>query len=304
MKNFLRKNKLALWLCAIFISVFFGLTFLGLNAQEQLAISSHKESLQLLANEKAMLVNSVLEAQEDKLFIIASMNVFKEAVLFPDDTAKMEIAKDRINELGDIIPDISLLTNEGVVLAGDIDLSEIVIGGQSYFALKEKRVLIEHYYCEHKKNHFYAVFGPIYDKIEQDKVIGVIAFDVELDKIGALMKETIESETNEVYLTDRKGLLLSDSEYIGQGNKKGVLIQEVKSEGVEECQEDLKKYHKDGAVEEHEEEIPKYFNYMGDEVFGAHAYVPTTMGCVIAEEAADEVVRFSLIDYIVNMLKY
>ena len=96
---------------------------------------------------------------------------------------------------------------------------------------------------------------------------------------------------------------MSGSKYIGASNKNGVLIQEVKSEGAKECLEDLEKYRGDGFVEEHEEEVISYTNYMGNEVFGAHAYVPSIMGCVIAEKSADEITKFSMIDYIKNILK-
>jgi hypothetical protein len=116
------------------------------------------------------------------------------------------------------------------------------------------------------------------------------------------MKETLESETNEVYLIEETGLLLSGSEYVGQDNKKGVLIQEVKSEEAQECLADLKKYGGEGEVAEHEEEeSSQYLDYMGNEVYGAHAYVPAIMGCVIAEESVNEVLRFSLLDYLKNI---
>ena len=165
----------------------------------------------------------------------------------------------------------------------------------------QSEIVFTRYYDLQRKKDYYAVGGPIYDRIEKDKVIGAIAFDLELDKVSILMKEVLESKTGEVYLIDENGLLLSGSEYIGEGNKDGVLIQEVKSEGAKECLEDLEKYRGDGFVEEHEEEVISYTNYMGNEVFGAHAYVPSIMGCVIAEESADEITEFSLTGYVINI---
>ena len=289
MKIILQKKKLVLWLGAVLILLFTGFVVWLSYTQKRMLINSHNESLQTLANEKALLVNTFLEFQKEKLLTIASMNVFKEAVKYPNDPAKIAIAKNRINELKSIIPEISILTNEGIVLTGEIDLSEIKVNGLSYFDLKEKDIIIEHYYCEHRKKDFYVVAGPIYDSMAKNKVIGITAFDIELDKISALMNESLENDSKEVYLINETGLLLSNSKYIGSGNKKGVLLQEVKSNGVNACLADLKKYQKDGAFEEHKDKISQYINYMGDEVFGAIAPVPSIMGCVIAEESAKKV---------------
>jgi hypothetical protein len=304
LKNFIRKNKGVLLICIIFIILFIGLICLGLNVQKQQVLILHKQSLQILANEKAAQVNNFLESQKEKLEIIATMNVFKEAVLYPNDTAKIEIAKNRIDELKSIIPGIGVLTKEGIIILADIDLP-----GTDYSALlvfpmnNNSSIVFTKYYDPLRKKDYYAVGGPIYDRIEKNKVIGAIAFDIELDKISALMKRALESETNEVYLIDENGLLLSSSKYIGDGNKNGALIQEVKSEGAKECLEHLKKYGKNKSVEEHTEEVIQYTNYMGNEVFGAHAYIPSIIGCVIAEKSADEITKFSMIDYIKNILK-
>ena len=37
---------------------------------------------------------------------------------------------------------------------------------------------------------------------------------------------------------------------------------------------------------------------MGTDVFGAHAYVPEIMGCVLAEESVEEVSKVSMFSYI------
>jgi C4-dicarboxylate-specific signal transduction histidine kinase len=302
MKNFLRIKKIALWFGVAFFIVSFGTIVFMSFAQRQLIVDVNKKSLQISASEKSAQVNIFLEFQKENLKIISSMNVFKEAVLHPDDPAKIEIAKDRIDELKSVLPGISLLTNEGIVLNGEIDLSEIVVNGQSYFALKEKKIIVKYYYCECRKKDFYVIAGPIYDSIEKDKVIGIIAFDIELEKISALMKENLDSgENEEVYLIDENGLLLSSSKYIRKGNKGGILIQEVKSDGAKNCLEHIKKYSKGESVEEHAEDILQYTNYMGDEVFGAHAYVSEIMGCVVAEESADEILKFSMLYYIKNI---
>ena len=259
------------------------------HVQRQNLSKTKKESLQVLADEKASQVSMFLESKTEVQKIIASMNVFKEAVLYPNDPAKLAIAKKRIEELKDIIPRIAIFTNDGIMFIAESGPVPIDYSAIPYFVSKDKKIMFMRYYDNYQKRDYYSVLGPIYDGTEKNKVIGAIAFDVELDKISALMRVTTEGKNNEVYLINEQGLLLSSSKYIGKGNKSGVLIQEIKSEGAKECLEDLEKYNKDGTIEDHEEEILQYTNYMGNEVFGTHAYVPGIMGCVIAEVSTKEV---------------
>jgi len=289
MKIILQKKKLALWLGAVFLIIFIGFMVLMFHVQRQNFSNTYKGSLQVLVNEKALLVNTFLESKVEEQKIIASMNVFKEALLYPNDPAKIAIANNRINELKSIIPGISLMNSEGIVATGDIDLPGTDYSQHPYFIAKRQDIMFARYYDPLRKDDCYAIIGPIYGNKDKTKIIGRIAFDIELNKIGTLMKEGSEGKTREVYLIDETGLLLSDSKYIDQGNKNGVLIQKVKSDGANECLADLKKYQKDGVIKEHKDEISQYINYMGDEVFGAIAHVPSIVGCVIAEESAKKV---------------
>jgi hypothetical protein len=173
-----------------------------------------------------------------------------------------------------------------------------------YFVSKDKNIIFMRYYDPFQKRDYYSVLGPIYDRPEKDKVIGAIAFDIELDKVSSLMKETFDTgENGEVYLIEETGLLLSNSKYIGDNNKNGILIQEIKSEGSKKCLEYLKKQHEGEIIEKHEDEIMKYKNYMGDEVYGVHAHISAIRGCVIAEKSVDEITKISLIDYIKEIIK-
>ena len=74
LKNFIRKNKWVLLICIIFIILFIGLICLGLNVQNQQVLILHKQSLQTLANEKALHINTFLENQKEKIEILNSMN--------------------------------------------------------------------------------------------------------------------------------------------------------------------------------------------------------------------------------------
>jgi len=303
MKIISLQKKIVLVIGVVLLLLFITTSVLMSLAQRQLLITSHKESLQMLANEKSAQIEMFLESQKEKLEIIASMNVFKQAVLYPNDPAVIATAKDRINELKNIIPRIALFTSEGIMFIAESGPVPIDYSTIPYFVSKDKKIIFMRYYDTFQKKDYYSILGPMYDEVEKNKVIGAIAFDIELDKISTLMKETLDSKTNEVYLIDETGILLSGSKYIGKGNKNGILIQEVKSDGVKACLADLKKYKKDGTIEDHEEAVFQYINYMGDEVFGAHAYVPSIMGCVIAEEGKGEILGVSMGEYIKNMFQ-
>lgn len=265
-------------------------------------ISAKQESLQILANEKALNINDYIEAQKEKSLVLSSMDIFKEIVLTPNDKIKTDEAIKRINELKNIIPGISILNKNGIVIVGDIDLPGTDYSKQPYFSLEKKKIVFELYYDPLRKQNYYAVVGPIYD-ISGKNEIGVVSFDLNLNNIEQLMKESVNNNDTEVYLVNDDGLLLTNSKYIGQNNKQGVLIQEVKSDQVKVCLDDLNKYYKDGVVEEHDEKISNYLNYMGDTVMGTHAYVPEITGCVISEERVDETLKFTIVDFIKNIFK-
>jgi C4-dicarboxylate-specific signal transduction histidine kinase len=284
MKPFVIKHKRGLLLGLILLFVV--LLCVSIHYYNLQVIDATKESLQLLANEKAEQVNLFLELKKEELLLLGSMDVFKEAILYPNDSSKIGMARDHINELKGVIPGISILTKEGIVLVGDVDLPGTDYSGQPYFSLAEKKIVFERYYDPLRKGDYYAIVGPVYDNQEKNKIIGTIAFDIELNKISEIMTENQEKETTEVYLIDGTGLLLSASKFVDQNNTKGVLIQTITSEGAKECLADLKKYDQGGYIKEHAEEVPRYLNYMGNEVYGAHAYLPVIGVCVIAESAS------------------
>ena len=268
------------------ILLFILLFLVLINYYNMQVTDANKESLQLLADEKAAQVNLFLESKKEELLLLGSMNVFKDVIVYPNDSSKMGMARDHINELKGIIPGISVLTKEGIVVVGDVDLPGTDYSQHPYFIEKRQDTIFTRYYDPLRKGDYYAVIGPIYDNLEKNKIIGRIAFDVELNKISEIMTENQEKETTEVYLIDNTGLLLSASKFVDQNGKKGVLIQTITSEGAKDCLADLKKYDQVGYIKEHAEEVPRYLNYMGNEVYGAHAYLPVIGVCVIAESAS------------------
>jgi len=293
MKNFIIKNKRLLLL--LFLLLLVGEFYLLRNYQKEKQIEANKENLQILVNGKSLQINMFLEFQKEKLLMLTSMDVFKEVVLHPDDASKLEAAKKIIDNLGGTA---SIFSNDGILIYANNAPAGGNYSTDPYFVLKDKKILFGRYYDKYEKKDFYTLIGPIYDNQEKDKVIGAIGFHLPLDIINNIMKETFENEYTEVYLIDESGLLLSSSKYLGRDSRNGILVQEVESESAKKCLEDLKKFGKNNSIEEYEEEVIKYTNYMGSSVFGAHAYVPEIMGCVIVEESSEEITRFSLMDYV------
>jgi len=246
------------------------------------------DRVQLLAVEKAARAEQFFQAQRDTLMFISTVEEFKQAALHPADQEVIAAAQKRISEFKEIVPGISIMNEKGIVAIGDIDTPGLDYSGEPYFALKEKRVYFQSYFCPIRKKYYFAAVGPIYDSLQTKKIIGAIAFDIGLDKINELMKESIESDyQDESYLIDEHGMLISESEFIGAGDVKGVFVQEIKSESSKDCLGDYKKFtlsdKDETSVESHTEKVPLYVNYMGETVVGAHGYVPSIMGCVISE---------------------
>ncbi len=295
MRKFLEKNKPAIWIYAISAILFAGFIFADLNYQKSQTLGMDKQMLQTLANDKAAEINLFFEFQKQKLLSLASMDAIKEAFLHPDDALKLDAAKKIIDGLGGTA---ALFTANGILVYATNAPSGVDYSGDSYFLKKDKNIFFGRYYDKYEKKDFYIVIGPVYGGQEKDKAIGAIGFHIPLEEVSNLMKENLNDSNEEVYLIDGTGLLLSASKYIGQGDKNGILVQQVQSDGAEDCLNDLKKFGEDSTIKPHQEEVTEYLNYMGEEVYGTHSYAPAIMGCVIAEEKKDSEPGFSAADLI------
>jgi hypothetical protein len=281
--------KKSVMLLSIFMALLFIASFLILNLQNSgYFIKQSQEKLQVLADEKALQLNNFFNSKEEDLTLLRSMNVFKNALKNTTDKATLDTALGSINEIKATVPGISLLTLEGIAVVGEFDLPGTNYSTHPYFQNKVWNVSFELYYDPLRKNYYFAIIGPVYDRNNMSALLGLMAFDIPLENISSIFGSSNIGKTGEAYLIDNDGLLLSASRFVGQGNRNGVLLQRVRSDGAERCLEDLKKYGGNNSVQEHEEEIIAYKNYMGEVVVGAHAYVPELNGCVIAEIDYDE----------------
>lgn len=303
MKNFILKNRKTIILIPIIIIIFLVLLSLVIaDIHRKLVIKSREENLQVLAEEKAEQVDIFLESQKNILLILSKTGVFKEVLLYPNSSVSIINAQKRIEELSDIIPWITILNNDGVVIAGNTNITGTDFSKNPYFVKKyNNTIMFGRYYDPIRGKDYYAIVGPVYDRVDKNKIIGTIGFDLELEKISSLMKEIVENKNGEVYLIDYAKLLLSNSSYLYKDNRNGILIQEIESEGANECLFNLNKYERGKILKNDNKRVLEYVNYMGDKVIGAYAYVPSIMGCVIAEDNFDGITKFSFLDYIKNI---
>ena len=287
--------KIGIGFIILFI-IFIGITSYN---QRRIFIKSHKLNLQILAIAKSNQINTFLDSQKEKLVAIASLNDFKEAVLSPNNPQKIETAKKTIYELKNVIPGISLLNSDGIVIVGDIDFPGTDYTQHPYFSEKRQDIRFTKYSDPIRNKEYYAVIGPIYDG--NNTIIGRIAFDIELDQINVIFKQSLEENTN-IELIDNEGLILGGSIFLDHQNDTEVLVQKDRDLGARICLSHLKEYGQTyGIVEYHEDEIVEYVNHSGLNVFGTHAYVPNIYGCIIAEQRADHVLQFSVADSLKNI---
>lgn len=283
-------------LSVLFVVVFLSFVLIVSNNQRKMFINSHKENLQILANEKSELVDIYFKSEEVNLSVVAAMSDFVNVLQYPDDAVMVEIAKKRINELSRIIPNISIMNSAGKVIVGDIDLPGTDYSSHPYFLAKREDIAFTRYHDPRRNKDYYAVIGPIYN-FSKTKIIGRAAYDISTDIINSLLinKEKDTDHNHIIYFVDGQGLLLGSSDY-SKSKEKTSLGQIVQTDAVKKCLSDLEEYKKDGKVQEHIEDILQYKNYKGENVFGAHDFVSRVDGCVIAEESADIVLQFSIID--------
>ena len=277
--------KKSVMLLSVFMALLFIVSFfLILNLQYgPVFIDQSQEKLQMLATEKGLQVNNFLEFKVDELNILRSIRVLKEAFISPTDEVKLKAAVGRINDIKATVPGISLLTPEGIVIVGDIDLPGTNYSAHPYFQNRVWNVSFARYYDPLRKGDYFAVIGPVYDQNNASTLLGLLAFDVPLEDISSMFEGGNRGKTGEIYIIDKEGMLLSASRFVGQGNRNGVLLQGVDSEGAAQCLNDTS-----AQSETHEEGVTPYKDYLGHTVIGAHAYVPELNGCVIAEIDYDE----------------
>lgn len=261
---------------------------LAVHIQRYSKTEIYKTELRELTEQKAEQINQFLESRTAELNILMSVDEFAEALKDPADAAKLAQAKDKINELKDIIPGISLLTNEGIVIVADIDLTGTDYSAHPYFSMEERAISFERYYDPLRRQDYYATISPFYDEQAAETIIGVIAIDVPLEKLNEILVTDDKDMSRELYLVNKDGVIITDSIFgytpFAQDADAGI---------VAACFACMEEDQEAGDIIDHEASVSEYVNYRGVEVFGTHAYAPVINACLIGEMNKAEVVSLS-----------
>jgi hypothetical protein len=261
---------------------------LAVHIQRYSKTEIYKTELRELTEQKAEQINQFLESRAAELNILMSIDEFAEALKDPADAAKLAQAKDKINELKDIIPGIRLLTNEGTVIVADINLTGTDYSAHPYFSVEERTVSFERYYDPLRKQDYYAAFSPFYDQQADETIIGVIAIDVPLEKLNGILVTDDKDMSRELYLVNKDGVIITDSIFgytpFAQDADAGI---------VAACFACMQEDQEAGDIVEHEAAVSEYVDYRGAVVLGTHACAPVINACLIGEINKAEVISLS-----------
>lgn len=138
------------------------------------------------------------------------------------------------------------------------------------------------YYAPSGKIAAFFAAAPVYDN---DKVIGVVALQTNIDQINVIMQDRVGlGETGEAYLIGPDKLMRSDSRFFEEST---ILKQKVDTKNSRECIEDLAK---GASIEETLEGhgFSVFTDYRGIEVLGTHVYILEMQWCLLAEIDVEE----------------
>ena len=131
------------------------------------------------------------------------------------------------------------------------------------------------------------VVSPVYDSGE---ILGYVVLEKEMKEIYDIMDYKTLNDERQSYLVNYDELLISPL----SGKKFGIMLQSVKTEGVENClQEGLEETS-------HLHTFRSYSDYKGDQVYGMHYYVDELDWCVVSEISKESSLQTSSLDMLVK----
>jgi hypothetical protein len=141
----------------------------------------------------------------------------------------------------------------------------------------------------------FAMASRVYDG---EEFLGTLVIIDEMDSVNEILfnEEDIQSrEFDEDYLVNGDGLLITPL----RGRNVDVMVQEVRTESVEGCLEELaaaikrnissEEYHIIKQREEREDVFPPFLNFNGDLTFGLHRPIDKVGWCILSEVDAKSV---------------
>ena len=139
----------------------------------------------------------------------------------------------------------------------------------------------------------FAMASRVYDG---DEFLGTIVIISDMSSVNEILSEKVEiqfGDFDEDYLVNREGLLITPL----RARNVDVMVQEIKTESVEHCLEDLLKAEKAGITAEEYEKlegvgehlISQFINFNGDLTFGFHRPIGRANWCILSEVNVQDV---------------
>lgn len=227
------------------------------------ALESAKDSLTVLADLKAGFVRTFLDEELNKIQIAATHQDITNEELKEITATQRHFSEVFIIDSYGIITNSSNETSIGLNKAN----SNYFIGA------RDKQHIGQPYYSETTKTGSVTVSTPFHD--------GVLAARMDMKTLNEIMNIQAKiNKTKETYLINSEGYMITPSSFI----ENTFLTQKIDTKNARSCLS----MRNAGAHDGHEV-ASTFKDYRGVEVIGAHAYIPETRWCLLAEVDKEEV---------------
>jgi len=184
-------------------------------------------------------------------------------------------------EIGKHTYGVFVLDKKGVIIASD---EEADIGkdksNDPYFLGGRQGVFAKDVYTSGTEGIDSLAFSaPIVD--DNNEFLGVVVMAVFVEALDEITADTTGlGETEEIYLVNRDGYMITPSRFVTDT----LLKQKVDTENTRKCFADLERF----GAREHEPEAISFKSYRGTDVIGVHVPVPEMEWCLLAEMSEEE----------------
>ena len=267
-----------------------------------------ENNLHSLSESKARHVVGFLDEQKEKVEL-AGKNLILENFLRSEEKSPedVEIVKQELEEIlhgkfmfihiNDAHRNIVLSTNNPLTSLEKISHEEKI--GTS------EGVSIHMFYASSLKNNILMLTTSIFDT-ETSETIGSLSAHVNMEELNYILKERENVgkwKTEETYLVNDKGLLLTPSIFL-RGDNRGVLTQAVSTPNAQECLEDLGEKGQAAFDAEFEEkktgDLIFSLSYQGQQIIGTDFPIPELNWCLLAEVGYEEAFADPLKGFVVQ----
>jgi len=253
-----------------------------------------RHHLRAIAQPYAEHVDTFINEHKQVVISFADVDFFEEIL----DKTNGQLPEDDLRELHeelneflvahyDDFEEVFFLNGESVVVAStDLDSIGRTATEHSNLLSKKSPVRVSDiFYSEILKRFVIDISAPVIND-RTNKKVGILVATISLERLAEMTTHKNEfRESEEVYLIDRNSLLITPSKFL-KGKNKGVLTQRVDTANAKRCLAMTR-----GEARK-DDKISVYFlNYRGKKTVGAHAVVPETRWCLLAEAGQSEVLN-------------